>query len=968
MADTGQAEQEKTTVTITLDGKEIEANPGEMVIAAAERHGVYIPRFCYHPRMRPVGMCRMCIVEIDSGRGPALQPSCMIPVADGMKIDAASARTKKAQDGVLEFLLINHPLDCPVCDKGGECPLQDQTLAFGPGESRFVEEKRHFEKPIPISDLVYLDRERCVLCDRCTRFAKEVAGDPLISFIDRGNHTQVNTFPDDPFASYFSGNTVQLCPVGALLARPYRFRARPWDLDQVESTCTACAFGCRVALQSSANRLVRKLGVDVDPVNWGWMCDKGRFDFEAVNSDDRLGTPLVRAAGADGAVEGSPTDLAPASWSEAWDRILEAVSRSRLRPGPESITVLGGARLTNEDAYAWSKLARTVLVTDAVDAQLGDGLPAEMVLGLPRASIDAACAADTVVLLGPDLKEELPVLYLRLRQAVVERGLNLVEVSPVATGMTPYAAVSLRYRPGEAAETMRALVADDDGAGTDGQSEALGRARQLLRAGSLVCVLGRPSLAEPAQPIVSAAAALLEAVPATTFLSALRRANVQGALDMGLAPGVLPGRVSLDEGRRWFTQAWGTLPTAAGLDAHGILTAAAEGRVACLILLGADPLADFPDRSLARRALAGAGFVLAVDGHLTASARRADVVLPAAIYGEKGGTTTNLEGRVSRLHQKITAPGTARADWMIAVELASRLGADLGFASEAEVWDEIERVAPSHRGLTRARLASAEGFDGLLAGGVPEESDRNAPPTMSQADAPGVQGSLGHTKDDIGATTGMGQNAHPDPRSGDESAGAPPELAGAEAAAGAGGSGYADGDTPEGAGRQAHAVEQSVRGEGGQGRSSFRPSGGGADGGTTANAPSVLSWSSSSPAPPLPPIDRYSLRLISVRKLYDDGTLVHHSPSLAPLAPGARIRVNPADLAPLGVASGTKLQVSSSQGRVVLEAVTDMAVPQGSAVVVFNQPGPGAADLIDAGAPVTEVRIQTLSGSSGATP
>ncbi|MBW3575831.1 MAG: aldehyde dehydrogenase family protein, partial [Actinobacteria bacterium] len=293
---TEQAEEQKTTLTVTIDGREIEANPGELVIAAAERHGVYIPRFCYHPRMRPVGMCRMCIVEIDSGRGPALQPSCMVPVAEGMKVDTTSALTKKAQDGVLEFLLINHPLDCPVCDKGGECPLQDQTLAFGPGETRFVEEKRHFEKPIPISDLVYLDRERCILCDRCTRFAKEVAGDPLISFLDRGNHTQVNTFPDDPFASYFSGNTVQLCPVGALLARPYRFRARPWDLDQVESTCTACAFGCRVALQSSANRLVRKLGVDVDPVNWGWMCDKGRFDFEAVNSDDRLGTPLVRAA------------------------------------------------------------------------------------------------------------------------------------------------------------------------------------------------------------------------------------------------------------------------------------------------------------------------------------------------------------------------------------------------------------------------------------------------------------------------------------------------------------------------------------------------------------------------------------------------------------------------------------------------------------------------------------------------
>ena len=279
---------------LTVNGKEIEAQPGELVIEAAERNGTYIPRFCYHPRMEPVGMCRMCVVEIDTGRGPALQPACMIPVAPDMKVDTESEVTKKAQDGVLEFLLINHPLDCPVCDKGGECPLQDQTLSYGPGESRFVEEKRHFEKPIMISDLVALDRERCILCDRCTRFADQVAGDTLIHFQDRGNQTQVNTFPDHPFASYFSGNTVQICPVGALTATPYRFKARPWDLDQVESTCTTCSVGCRTLVQSSRNEILRYQGVDVDPVNWGWLCDRGRFGFGSVNSDDRLGAPLAR--------------------------------------------------------------------------------------------------------------------------------------------------------------------------------------------------------------------------------------------------------------------------------------------------------------------------------------------------------------------------------------------------------------------------------------------------------------------------------------------------------------------------------------------------------------------------------------------------------------------------------------------------------------------------------------------------
>ena len=294
-------------MTFTLDGRQVDGHKGEMLIAAAERAGTFIPRFCYHPRMKSVGVCRMCLVEVSGPRGASLQPSCYVEVQAGSEVVTDSDKVKKAQDGVLEFLLINHPLDCPVCDKGGECPLQDQTLAYGPGESRFVEEKRHFEKPIPISELVLLDRERCIQCSRCTRFADEVAGEAQIDFIGRGEHLEVNTFPELPFTSYFSGNTVQICPVGALTAAPYRFAARPWDLDQVESTCTTCAVGCRVAVQSSANRVTRLLGIDADPVNHGWLCDKGRFAFDAVNSDDRLTEPLIRKEGA----------LVPASWHEA---------------------------------------------------------------------------------------------------------------------------------------------------------------------------------------------------------------------------------------------------------------------------------------------------------------------------------------------------------------------------------------------------------------------------------------------------------------------------------------------------------------------------------------------------------------------------------------------------------------------------------------------------------------------------
>ncbi len=944
----------KTTVSITIDGRTVEAQPGELLITAAERAGTYIPRFCYHPRMEPVGMCRMCIVEVDTGRGPALQPSCMIPVAEGMTVATESEVTKKAQDGVLEFLLINHPLDCPVCDKGGECPLQDQTLAFGPGESRFVEEKRHFAKPIPLSDLVYMDRERCILCDRCTRFSKEVAGDPLITFVNRGNATEVNTFPDDPFASYFSGNTVQICPVGALLARPYRFKARPWDLDQVESTCTACAVGCRMAVQSSANTLVRHLGIDVDPVNWGWLCDKGRFDFEAVNAEERLAGPLVRKG----------DELVEASWSEALTLVAEGLAAARDRHGATSLAVLGGARLANEDAYVWSKLARTVLGTDNVDAQLGDGLPAAAVLGLPRATIDAACAAGTVILLGPDIKEELPVLYLRLRDAVVHKGLRLIELSPTETSLTRLAAASLRHRPGEIAQLMDSLLSG--GRGADGAGADVAEAASLLGDGPVVCVLGRASLAESADSAVAAAAALLQARPGTTFLSALRRGNVHGALDMGLAPGILPGRVTLDDGRDWFASAWGPLPEVAGLDATGTLSAAAAGRIQGLVLLGADPIADFPDRDLARRGIAGAGFVVAIDAFLTDSSRQADVVLPAAIFGERGGTTTNLEGRISRLNQKVTAPGSARVDWMIAVELASRMGADLGVESLEQIWDEIERLAPSHAGLTGDRLRTAEALDGLLPAATVDVPTEGPPPTMSQVDEPGTSAAAAQG---LGHLPGSGQTEEASLGTGTGSGPGPEGAAGAASMAAAFGAqgdtaDYGEGTTPAEGGGEATAIghtsdamaEETEVGE---------PSGGGSEGvPEQPRSPRTIRFAPSRAPGGPPKVDSYSLRLVAGRRLYDAGTVVAHSPSLAPLASAAPVRVNPADLQRLGLASGARVRLSSSRTTLVLVAEADLGVPKGTAALTFNQPGQSAADLIDATVAVTDVRLETLAEGS----
>ena len=618
-------------VAIQINGKDVVARKGDLIIKAAEKADVYIPRFCYHDRMSSVGMCRMCVCEVDTGRGPALTPTCMVTVAPGMKVFTESETTKRVQEGIIELLLANHPLDCPVCDKGGECPLQDQAFSHGPGESRYVEEKRHYEKPIPISDLVFLDRERCILCDRCTRFADEVAGDPLIAFTHRGNNTQVQTFPDEPFSSYFSGNTVQICPVGALTASPYRFKARPWDLDQAMSTCTGCSVGCQIVVQSSRDDLVRYQGFDDDGINHGWLCDKGRFGFESLNSTDRIGDPIVKHA--DGFVT--------TSWDDALTRAVTAIKTAIANGGPASVSILGGARLTNEDAVAWARLATRVIGTHNLDAQLGDGLPYEL-LKTPRATINDACSAATVILLGPDLKEELPVLYLRLKGAAEKKTIRIIEISATDTGMTRYCAKSVRFAPGEQAAAVRQVLADE--------------AAQIVN-GNVVAVVGRASLSESANFTMDALAALQAGVEGLKVLPALRRGNVIGALEAGLRPG------------------------ADGKDALGILQDARDGKTGCLILLGADPLSDFPDTELARQALNNATSVIAIDTFLTESASHASVILPAAAFSEKDGTVTNIEHRVLETNKKVNVVGTARPDWMIAADLAKRLGGDINIAS-----------------------------------------------------------------------------------------------------------------------------------------------------------------------------------------------------------------------------------------------------------------------------------------------
>ncbi|MEX1207356.1 MAG: NADH-quinone oxidoreductase subunit NuoG [Acidimicrobiia bacterium] len=720
-------------VKVTIDGVEVEVPAGELIIKAAQDHGTYIPRFCWHPRMEPVGMCRMCLVEVETPRGRGLITACTQRVAEGTVVHTKSEVVKKAQEGVLEFLLINHPLDCPVCDRGGECPLQDQTLSHGPGESRFVEEKRHFEKPIPISDLVMLDRERCILCARCTRFSDEISGDPLIEFLDRGNYTQVNTFPDEPFASYFSGNTVQICPVGALTATPYRFRARPWDLEAVESTCTMCSVGCRVSVQASQNQVLRLLAVDSEPVGHGWLCDKGRFGYEYLRSPARLETPLVR---------GDDGELREAAWGEALSVAAEGIKGVVARHGADAVAGLGGARSTNEEAYAFGKLLRGVIGTGNLDARMGDALdPALMATGEARGLIGDLERAKTVLVWGPDLKEELPVLYLRVRRAATALGATLVVIHPRVTGLDREATHVVRYRPGEGAALLDRLARGDGD---------LAAVREALTAGPVVAIVGRAGLTE-SPDLAAAVVAFAAGLPDASVLPVTRRGNVYGAVDMGMAPGLLPGRVLADQaGRDELAAAWGLSVPEPGRDADGILAGLADGSVRGLLLLGADPVAENPDRAAA---VAGAEFVVSLDLFVNDSNRAADVILPVVGFSEVEGTVTNLEGRVQKVNRVAPGIGQSRQATEVLGDLAVLLGGSLGGPADA-LFKEISAVAPAYRDITWDGLAWSGGRDGILA----SNSGLSLPRPGSDIDspAPGLALHLGRVLYDAGTMVTAG--------------------------------------------------------------------------------------------------------------------------------------------------------------------------------------------------------------------
>jgi NADH-quinone oxidoreductase subunit G len=705
------------TVTLTIDGQEVTVPKGTLIIRAAEQLGTIVPRFCDHPLLDPVGACRQCVVEIEGQRKPMM--ACTTPVGDEMvvKTHLTSPVARKAQEGTLEFLLINHPLDCPMCDKGGECPLQDQALAHGSGVSRFIDQKRRYQKPVAVSQQVLLDRERCVLCARCTRFSEQISGDPFIELFERGALEQVAMYEDEPYHSYFSGNVIQICPVGALTSASYRFKARPFDVVTTPSVCDHCSAGCTLTVQSRRGDIQRQLARTNMAVNEAWNCDKGRFGFTHLRNEVRITQPELRVAS--GAGRGERGDqLVAASWSDVLLRVVGAINESR-EQGPGRVAVVTGSRLPDEDAYAVAKYARSVLGTDDVDHRTrftSAQEDAEQTALLPRETAEYRDVEDApvIVVAGLDPEEEVPILHLRLRKAWRAHKARIVVVGPHLGTLADLAWRRVPTLPGEEAEVLRALA---DGESTHEVAEA------LRDADAPVVLVG-----ERAGPGSLAAGAALADAAGGKVAYVPRRANARGSFEAGLAPGVLPGGRRLDDAadRAEVEALWGTaLPTDRGRDLHAILTDAAAGKIDVLHLLGVDLVRDCADPELATKALKRAKLVVAQDLARTDTVTGfADVVFPAAGTQERAGSYTNWEGRTQRFAKAIDAPDLVQEDWEIVVQLAALLGHDLGFNDLEGIRSEIGRLGMRADAHPLPDLApSTEGAGQPEAGEEPEPAE-----------------------------------------------------------------------------------------------------------------------------------------------------------------------------------------------------------------------------------------------------
>jgi NADH-quinone oxidoreductase subunit G len=775
-------------VRLTIDDRVVDAPQGELLIRTCERLGIVVPRFCDHPLLDPAGACRQCLVEVEMGgrKMPKPQASCTMTVADGMVVNTqmTSAVADKAQQGVMELLLINHPLDCPICDKGGECPLQNQAMSSGRAESRFVEEKRTFAKPLPISDEVLLDRERCVLCQRCTRFSRQIAGDQFIELLERGAHQQIGTeetaFGEgEDFQSYFSGNTIQICPVGALTSASYRFRSRPFDLVSTPGVSEHDSSGAAVRRDWRRGAVTRVLAGDDPDVNEEWIDDKTRFAFRYTQSAQRITRPLVR---------GDDGELVEASWTDALDRAAPLLCAPRDGSGPapvdddgepgepkRGVGVLPGGRLTLEDAYAYAKFARLALHTNDVDARARahsgeelDFLAAHVAgtgVGVTYADLEAAPAVLTVAL---EVEEEAPIVFLRLRKAA-RQGTAVHHLGQWSTPAVVKTGGNLLYAaPGDEAGALSALPDDVDGA--------------LGRAGAVVLVGERAAEV----PGLYAAVAGLAARTGARIAWVPRRAGERGAVDAGALPTLLPGGRPIDDvGRAQLASSWGLaegteLPGTPGRDTTAILRAAASGELAGLVVGGVE-VTDLPDPALARQALEAADVVVSLEQTTSEVTRYADVVLPVAPVINKSGTFRNWEGRDRRFATTIDPSGGSAGhvggraaitlpDCRVLDTLAVEMDVDLFTQTPEAAAAELARVGagrPAEVGAVHGpgRRVGPVGGEGLrlatwrqlLDGGAlladePELAGTARPPKIRLA--PATARRLGLVEDDVATIAG----------------------------------------------------------------------------------------------------------------------------------------------------------------------------------------------------------------------
>jgi NADH-quinone oxidoreductase subunit G len=694
---------ERRLITFTIDGREVRAPENSMLVDAAKQGDVEIPVFCYEPKLgAPVGACRMCLVEIEGI--PKLQTGCSTPVKDGMVVYTQSERVKTAQRSVVEFLLINHPLDCPVCDKGGECPLQDITFGWGAGISRFVEPKRHFVKPLELSPLVAIDRERCILCYRCVRFSQELSEDYQLVLLERGAHSYVATYDGHPYVAPFSGNIVELCPVGALTSRPYRFRARPWDIEDAGSVCTMCPAQCNVTLTVRDERVQRVLARQNDDVDDGWLCDKGRFAYQSFHVDERITAPLVRDGGQLRAV--------------AWERALADAAAALGRSGAGTAAIAGSGT-TNEEGHLLARLMREALSSPHIDSRRAGALAPGLQRALAAPALQASVAdlefADAVLVLDLEPLDDAPILDLRLRKGARRHGTRLAVASPRASSLDARADLSVRFQIGCGALFAVALSAALAGhheagelaraAGSD--PAELAQLAALLRGpderpaggGREVVLLWGERVASGASGALGARA-LLELAAALGMadtaggglLEVPAFSNGRGLREVGVLPNAAAGLRELSGAER-------------GRDADAIASALAAGELSGLYLLHVDPLRELAGRDLWGRALAGASSVIAHASFLTEGIREhADVVFPAEAYPEKEGTVVHPDGRLQRLRQAIARPRGVRAEWHVLCELALRLGLDLDVLGAAMASRRLLEDVPFYGGLTLEQI------------------------------------------------------------------------------------------------------------------------------------------------------------------------------------------------------------------------------------------------------------------------